>query len=144
MLTFLTPQEILVRRFVAYCWRAIEHKSSEAYQFLRKTSISYMPQELFSAAKMKSVIWPRYVDTEFVIGEVKIPVFDSDLADALNHLSDVRREIILRYFFLQQTDCEIALCMQFTREKVNYQKRKALKELKTWIVSTKKDERKEK
>ena len=144
MLTFLTPQEILVRRFIAYCWRTIEHKSSEAYQFLRKTSITYMPQELFSAVKMQSVIWPRYVDTEFVVGEIKIPVFDSDLADALNYLSDVRREIILRYFFLQQTDYEIALCMQFTREKVNYHKRKALEELKTWIVSTEDDERKEK
>ena len=141
MLISLTPQEILVRRFITYCWRAIEHKSSEAYKFLRKSAITQIPVEMYSDVVLKSVIWPKYTDTEYVLDAVKIAVHDSDLADALDQLSELRREIILLSFFLQQTDCEIASCMHFTREKVNYQKRKAIDDLKNWIVSTKCDEK---
>ena len=110
--------------------------------FLRKNAITRIPVKMYGDVILNSVIWPVYTDTEYVLDAVKIAVHDSDLADALNQLSELRREIILRSFFLQQTDCEIASYMHFTREKVNYQKRKAINDIKTWIVSLEKDERK--
>ena len=55
--------------------------------------------------------------TEFVIGDICVPVYDSDLADALKQLSITQREIILRSYFLQQTDQEIASSMKLTRKK---------------------------
>ena len=100
------------------------------------TAVSYTHLDVYKRQVLKSVIWPEYTDTEYLLGAVRIAVHDSDLADALDQLSELRREIILRSFFLQQTDGEIASCMHFTREKVNYQKRKAIADLKNWIVST--------
>ena len=124
-LYLLLRREILVRRFITYCWRAIEHKSSEAYKFLRKSAITQIPVEMYSDVVLKSVIWPKYTDTEYVLDAVKIAVHDSDLADALDQLSELRREIIFTiiFSFSRQTAKSRHVCI-FTREKVNYQKTK--------------------
>ena len=92
---------------------------------IQQPIIMYIPQPV-------NVI--HLTDTEFIIGDICVPVYDSDLADALKQLSVTQREIILRFYFLQQTDQEIASSMKLTREKVSYQKRKAMKQLREWFV----------
>ncbi len=134
MLTSLTPQDVMVKRFISYCWKAIENQTSEVYRFLRKDALCHIPGALFFEAIPQPVNVIHLTDTEFIIGDICVPVYDSDLADALKQLSVTQREIILRSYFLQQTDQEIASSMKLTREKVSYQKRKAMKQLREWFV----------
>ena len=117
MLTSLTPQDVMVKRFISYCWKAIENQTSEVYRFLRKDALCHIPGALFFEAIPQPVNVIHLTDTEFIIGDICVPVYDSDLADALKQLSVTQREIILRSYFIQQADQEIASSMKLTRKK---------------------------
>lgn len=133
MLTSLTPQEIQVKRFLAYCWKVIENSEKKIYSFLRQNEIGKIPNELLYETVAKNAINIRLIDTRFCVANMVIPVCDSDLAEVLNLLSEDQREIILRSFFLEETDQEIAGKMRLKRGKVNYQKMKAIENLRKWL-----------
>ena len=70
MLTSLTPQDVIVKRFISYCWKAIENQTSEVYRFLRKDALCHIPGALFFEAIPQPVNVIHLTDTEFIIGDI--------------------------------------------------------------------------
>lgn len=119
----------LAKRFRAYCWRAIDNAANDAYGFLNKGAQYRIPLSM-----IEDIPAPDYnslsVSATFCAAGDVFPIFDCDLADALRHLSPLQREIILRSFFLQQTDAEIAKDLKHSRRTICNYKLKALRQMK--------------
>ena len=76
------------------------------------------------------------VDSEiFLILGFEILIKDSQMAQAINSLSEIRRRIILLYFFSGFNDREIAQILGINSKTVWYQRISAIKELGSLIVS---------
>ncbi len=71
--------------------------------------------------------------TVFAVGEDLVLIQNEELADALKHLTDRKRELILLYFFLDKTDREIAFLYDMVRQTVTYQRKSILKQLKQYL-----------
>ena len=72
-------------------------------------------------------------DIRLSIGTMEIPIYDEVLANALQQLSQYKREIILYYFFLEKTEAEIAKMYNRTQQSINYQRKAILKQLKQYL-----------
>lgn len=72
-------------------------------------------------------------DIRLSIGTMEIPIYDEVLANALQQLSQYKREIILAYFFLEKTEAEIAKMYNRTQQSINYQRKAILKQLKQYL-----------
>ncbi|MCI7660096.1 sigma-70 family RNA polymerase sigma factor [Flintibacter sp.] len=59
-----------------------------------------------------------------------VTVKNEELADALNTLSDEKRDIVLLAYFLDMTDQEIADRLRLVRSTVQYKRTSSLKEMK--------------
>lgn len=75
--------------------------------------------------------------TVFAVGEDLVLIQNEELADALKHLTDRKRELILLYFFLDKTDREIAALNSMLRRTVTYQRKSILKQLKQYLEEEK-------
>ena len=72
-------------------------------------------------------------DVVFAIGDLQVPVYDEALANALEQLSQHKREIILLYYFLEKTEAEIGRLYNCAQQTINYQKKTILKQLKYYL-----------
>ena len=59
-----------------------------------------------------------------------IRVYDDELAEALKRLSEMKRNNVLMYYFLEMSDTEIADVMNYTRGAVFKHRRRALEAMK--------------
>lgn len=117
----------LSARLAAYCVRVVRNAGCSAYRSIRwhqdkHVSLSNLPDDLTQLA-----VWPKEVSTSFRAGQYAISTPDDDLSDALRTLPAVKLEVVLRIFYLEQTECEAAAEMGLTRDNVHYHKRQALK-----------------
>lgn len=133
MLTSLTPQDVMVKRFISYCWKAIENQTSEVYRFLRKDALCHIPGALFFEAIPQPVNVIHLTDTEFIIGDICIPVYDSDLADVLKQLSMTQGDYLAFLFYTAGRSGD-SFKYEADQKKVSYQKRKAMKQLRERFV----------
>lgn len=72
-------------------------------------------------------------DVVFAVGDLQVPVYDETLANALEQLSQHKREIILSYYFLEKTEAEIGRLYNCAQQTINYQKKAILKQLKYYL-----------
>jgi len=71
-------------------------------------------------------------DEVFSVGELQVPVYDASLANALEQLSQHKREIILSYF-LKKTEAELGRLYNCAQQTIHYQKKAILKQLKYYL-----------
>ncbi|MDU2157753.1 sigma factor-like helix-turn-helix DNA-binding protein [Clostridium sp.] len=58
---------------------------------------------------------------------------NDDLYEAMGHLQEEKRNIILLFYFLEMTDDEIAKALKRIRRTINYKRNRALKELRNYM-----------
>ena len=126
-------EETLVKRFNSYCRKAIDHAANEAYKFIRKNAqykiqISILTEEIPDPNDPFNII-----SAKLHVGNQIVAIYDCELADALMHLSHEQREVILRYYFCQQTEMEIAKAIQKTQKTVSNIIKRSLKLLRKYM-----------
>lgn len=122
-------QTDLARRLAAYCARTIRNAGYSAYSSARLHHDRLIPLSSLPDGMEQLAIHPKEVPTYFRAGRCNVSMPDSDLSDALRTLPALRLEIILRIFYLRQTESEAAAELGMTRDNVHYHKRQALMQL---------------
>lgn len=128
-----SPEEEKQLTFDCYCKRVLKHEAIDIQrnnQYLNATQVSFseLNTEQLSELSTYDVYSTDY--SEFKVLEYDIAVKDELLAEALQQLSDKRRDIVLLSYFLDYSDMEIADLLNIVRRTVNSQRNKALKDLK--------------
>ena len=131
----LTPsQKKTVRhQFDSYCRKVLREEARDyardlARQGEREVSLSGLSEEEMA----RLYVLDEYPSEQFHFGVqgYDIAVKDERLADALNALSDDKRDIVLLAYFLDMTDQEIADKLNVVRRTVQYRRASSLKEMK--------------
>lgn len=130
-----TQKRLIEQQFHNYCLTVLQHEACDIhrqYEWQRAKEKSFddlTPEELLGISTDLEVV----PDIRLTIGRIEIPVYDVALANALQQLSQYKREIILAYFFLEKTEAEIAKMYNRTQQTINYQKKAILKQLKYYL-----------
>lgn len=129
----LTSEEDTQRVFDCYCKRilkneAINIQKHNQYMNSRQVSFSELTPEQLAQICTCDEYSSNY--SRFKVLEYDIAVKDELLAEALQELSERKRDIILLSYFLDYNDVEIAELLNLVRRTVNDQRNKALKDLK--------------
>lgn len=125
-------QDIVRRKFSKYC---IVVLNGEAKNYLEELDRLCNQEIIFSALK-KEVLsqlssYDEYSDADyFQIMGMEVPVKDEAISNALYHLPEKKRKIILMTYFLDMTEKEIAECMDLVQSTVHYHKVDSLRLLK--------------
>ncbi len=124
--------------FDSFCKKVLKNEAidirREYARFNKRfTSLEMLPTE---SIEELSYLDEYSVDSEiFLILGFEILIKDSQMAQAINSLSEIRRRIILLYFFSGFNDREIAQILGINSKTVWYQRISAIKELGSLIVS---------
>lgn len=113
----------------AYCARTIRNAGHSAYRSARLRQDRVIPLSSLPDDMEQLAIHPKEIPAYFRAGRCNVSTPDSDLSDALRALPALRLEIVLRIFFLRQTESEAAAELGMSRDNVHYHKRQALKQL---------------
>lgn len=129
-------QEIIVREFMAFCRKALE---AERADYIREISRREKYEFPFSAAEElmnELCAYDHYSSENYTFKELEVSVeIENDLlAEALKCLAEDNREIILRYFFLDMKDAEIASLMHFKPDTVRKRRKRALHKLFDFMI----------
>lgn len=130
-----TQKRQIEQQFHNYCLTVLQHEDCDIhrpYERQRAKEKSFddlTPEELLGISTDLEIV----PDIRLSIGKMEIPVYDVALANALQQLSQYKREIILAYFFLEKTEAEIAKMYNRTQQTINYQKKAILKQLKYYL-----------
>lgn len=125
--------------FAAFCKVVLRNAAITAYRdFGRKQKREVSLDYLLSETSFEPFTTDNYFEqydkpTVFVVSGQEVVVASKRLADALCHLSEQRRTVLLMYFFLRYTDEKIGREYGRSRSTVNYWKLAALRQLrKAW------------
>ncbi|WP_311200302.1 sigma-70 family RNA polymerase sigma factor [Oceanobacillus sojae] len=119
--------------FDSYCKKTLKNEVINIQRQLQRqrevevsfTNLSnFEPQEL---AVIDDYVLEGYY---FQVLGYEVNLKNEKLIRALCHLSDKKREVILLSYFLNMTDKEVGEVLGFPRSTVQYQRKKALEELK--------------
>lgn len=129
--------------FAAFCKVVLRNAAITAYRDLgrkqkREMSLDYLLSETSFEPFTTDNYFEQYdKPTVFVMNGQEVVVASKRLADALCHLSEQRRTVLLMYFFLRYTDEKIGREYGRSRSTVNYWKLAALRQLrKAWEETT--------
>jgi RNA polymerase sigma factor (sigma-70 family) len=133
----MNPQECekhIRHRFDNYCKRILKRSALDYHRALkRQTERKVVFSDLSARDMAKPTTANEYFRDEYVFdvrGE-SVNVSDTDLAEPLNVLPAVGREIVLMSYFFDMTDKEIAERLDLTRRTVAYRRTNTLKALKS-------------
>lgn len=118
--------------FDCYCKKILKNEAyniQKEYARLREKEISF--DELSEKEQETLSVSDEYFAEEYVFDvlDSKIPVRNEHLANALQSLSERKRDIIILSYFLDMTDKEIAVKLNMVRKTVQYHRTKSLQEL---------------
>ena len=131
----LTPsQKKTVRhQFDSFCRKVLREEARDyikhiAWRSDHEVSLSELSEEQM----MQLYIVDDYPSEQFhfQVQGMGITVKDEQLADALDSLSDEKRDIVLLAYFMDMTDQEIADALNIVRRTVQYKRTSSLKEMK--------------
>lgn len=128
--------------FAAFCKVVLRNAAISAYRdFGRKQKREVSLDYLMSETPFEPFTTDNYFEqhdkpTVFILKGQRIVVASKRLADALLKLPELRRTVLLMYFFLGYTDTEVGNEYGRCRSIANYWKHAALKQLrKEWLKS---------
>lgn len=125
-------QDIVRRKFSKYCIAVL---NGEAQNYLEELDRLWEQEINFSDLR-EDVLnqlcsYDEYSEADyFQIMGMEVPVRDEAISNALCHLPEKKRKIILMAYFLDMTEKEIAECMNLVQSTVHYHKADSLRLLK--------------
>lgn len=122
-------------QFHSYCLAVLQNKLKDIYrqrerQLSKEKFFDDLTKEELLEISTELALLP---DVVFSVGKLQVPVYDESLANALEQLSQHKREIILLYYFLEKTEAEIGRLYNCAQQTINYQKKAILKQLKYYL-----------
>ncbi len=125
--------------FNAFCKIVLRHEAINAWRDLkrkeaREVSLDYlMSERYFEPFVMDSYFERQEKPTVFLVLETEVIVDDEQLATALSRLPQLRREVLLLYYFVGYRDEAIGRLYGRCRSSINRRRNVALKQLrKEW------------
>ena len=125
--------------FHAFCKIVLRHEAINAWRDLkrkeaREISLDYlMSERYFEPSAMDSYFEKQDKPTVFIVLGKKVIVDDERLATALSKLPELRREVLLLYYFVGYRDEAIDRQYGRCRSTINHRRNVALKQLqKEW------------
>lgn len=127
-----SEQEIVGRQFSKYC---IEVLHGEELNYLDEMDRLWEKEISFSNLREdvqeQLCSYDEFPETSyFQVMDMKVPVNDEGISDALYRLPEKKRMVILMAYFLDMTEKEIAECLNLVQSTVHYHKTDSLRLLK--------------
>ena len=123
-------------RFDSYCKKILKNEAIDCYREIQK----HRQREIFFS-ELNEKEWKQlYMEDEYdldtcnfrVLG-YDVEVKDALIAEALNLLSDKKREVVLLAYFLDMSDTEIAKLLNLRQSTIHYHRTSSLKSLKEFL-----------
>lgn len=131
--------EHIEHSFNGFCKVVLRHEALNAWRDLkrkeeREVSLDYlMSEKYFEPSAMDSYFEKQDKPTIFFVWGKEVVVDNEQLATALSRLPQLRREVLLLYYFLDYRDGAIGRLYGRCRSSINHRRNVALKQLrKEW------------
>ena len=122
-------EKSIQHQFDAYCKKVLRNEITSIRK--RNTNIKYNEEPLTDSTEGKySQTHFDEQDVYFLFG-MEILISDQKLSTAIDHLSEIRRKVILLYYFAGYNNTEIAKILNMSTSGIWYQRKKAVEQLKT-------------
>ena len=134
--------EIIQNIFDSFCKTVLKNAAIDCFREIRK----HREKELFFSELTKKEWQQLYMEDEYqldsyifqVLGQ-EVEVRNFLVANALKHLSEKKRNVILMYYYLEMTELEIAEKMHLRQSTINYHRTDSLKDLAEFLEVHKDD-----
>jgi len=128
--------EINQKLFDSYCKRILKNEAIDCLREIQK----HRQREIFFSELSEKEWKQLYMEDEYdldtcnfqVLG-YDVEVKDALIAEALNLLSDKKREVVLLAYFLDMSDTEIAKLLNLRQSTIHYHRTSSLKSLKEFL-----------
>lgn len=122
--------------FDSYCKRILKNEAIDCFREIQK----HRQREIFFSELSEKEWKQHYMEDEYdldtcnfrVLG-YDVEVKDALIAEALNLLSDKKREVVLLAYFLDMSDTEIAKLLNLRQSTIHYHRTSSLKSLKEFL-----------
>ena len=122
-------EKSIQHQFDAYCKKVLRNEITSIRK--RNTNIKYNEEPLTDSTEGKySQTHFDEQDVYFLFG-MEILISDLKLSTAIDHLSEIRRKVILLYYFAGFNNTEIGKILNMSTSGIWYQRKKAVEQLKT-------------
>ena len=122
-------EKSIQHQFDAYCKKVLRNEITSIRK--RNTNIKYNEEPLTDSTEGKySQTHFDEQDVYFLFG-MEILISDQKLSTAIDHLSEIRRKVILLYYFAGFNNTEIGKILNMSTSGIWYQRKKAVEQLKT-------------
>ena len=121
-------EKSIQHRFDAYCKKVLRNETKS----IRKRNISITDNEKPLTDSNEGKYSQTHFDEQnvyFLFG-MEILISDQKLSAAIDHLSEIRRKVILLYYFAGFNDTEIGKILNMSTSGIWYQRKKAVEQLK--------------
>ena len=125
--------------FRAFCKIVLRHEAINAWRDLkrkeaREISLDYLMSERYFEPSVMDIYFEKQdKSTVFLVLEKEVIVDDERLATALSRLPELKREVLLLYYFVGYRDEAIGRLYRRCRSTINHRRNVALKQLqKEW------------
>lgn len=128
-------KHVVEQQFHSFCLAVLQNEVKDIHrqrerQLSKEKFFDDLTKEELLETSTELALMP---DIVFAVGGLQVPVYDETLANALERLSQQKREIILSYFFLEKTEAELGKLYNCAQQTINYQKKAILKQLKYYL-----------
>ena len=128
--------ETNLHRFDSYCKKILKNEAIDCYREIQK----HRQREIFFSELSEKEWKQLYMEDEYDLDTCNFRVLDYDvevkdalIAEALNLLSDKKREVVLLAYFLDMSDTEIAKLLNLRQSTIHYHRTSSLKSLKEFL-----------
>ena len=122
--------------FDSYCKRILKNEAIDCFREIRK----HRQREIFfselSEKEWKQLYMEDKYDLEtsnFQVQGYNVEVKDASIAEALNLLSEKKRDVVLLAYYLNMSDTEIAKLLNLRQSTIHYHRTSSLKSLKEFL-----------
>lgn len=115
-------------QFDAYCKKVLRNEAKSIKK--QNARIKENEESLNKSNECKYTQIHCYMQDIYFLFGMEILISDQKLSTAIDQLSDVKRKIILLYYFVGFNDTEIAKIFNMSTSGIWYQRTKAIKQLK--------------
>ena len=135
-------EEIIQMVFDSFCKKVLKNAAFDCFREIQK----HREREQFFSELTKKEWQQIYMEDEYklerhvfqVLGQ-EVEVKNFLIAEALKHLPEKKRNVILMYYYLEMTETEIAEQMDLGQSTINYHRINSLKELEEFLEVHKDD-----
>lgn len=122
--------------FDSYCKRILKNEAIDCFREIQK----HRQREIFFSELSEKEWKQLYMEDEYDLDtcnfhelDYDVEVKDALIEEALNLLSDKKREVVLLAYFLDMSDTEIAKLLNLRQSTIHYHRTSSLKSLKEFL-----------